>query len=86
MRPAARRAERVVTSKKPAAGKTGMPFKEAILKALASREVMHKKVIGAKVAQLRGEKPNPATMKSSLRELKKNKSIIGLGKGVYKIK
>ena len=79
-------AEKLVTSKKPAAAKTGMTIKEAILKVLASREAMHKKVIAAKMAQLRGEKPNPATMKDALKEMKKSKSIIGLGKGVYKIK
>ena len=78
--------EKLVTNKKPAAAKTGMTFKEAIMKVLASREAMHKAVIAAKVAQLRGEKPNPATMKDALKQMKKSKSIIGLGKGVYKIK
>src|ERR1017187_9387259 len=72
MRPAPPQAEKPVTSKKPAAGKTGMPFKEAIFKALASREPMHKNLIAAKVAQLRGEKPNPVTIKGALRELKKD--------------
>jgi hypothetical protein len=79
-------AERLVTSKKPAAAKTGMTFKEAILKVLASREAMHKKVIAAQVAQLRGEKPKPETIKSALKEMKKSKSIIGFGKGLYKIR
>jgi hypothetical protein len=74
------------TSKKPAAAKTGMTIKEAILRVLASREAMHKNVIAAKMAQLRGEKPNPATMKGALKQMKKSKSIIGLGKGVYKIR
>ena len=63
-----------------------MTFKEAILKALASRQAMHKAVIAAKVAQLRGEKPNPGTIKSALKEMKKSKTILGFGKGLYKIK
>jgi hypothetical protein len=79
-------AGKLVASKKAAGAKTGMTFKEAILKVLASREAMHKKVIAVKMAQLRGEKTNPATMKDALKEMKKSKSIIGLGKGVYKIK
>jgi hypothetical protein len=80
------KAENLVASKKPAAGKAGMTIKEAILKVLASREAMHKNVIAGKMAQLRGEKPNPATVKGALKEMKKSKSIIGLGQGVYRIK
>ena len=86
MRPAAPQAEKLVTSKSPPGGQTGMPFKEAILKALASRESIHTNLIAAKVAELRGETPKPATIKRVLRELCQYKRIIFFGKGVYRIK
>jgi hypothetical protein len=80
------KAEKPVAGKKSAAAKTGLTFKEAILKVLASREPMHKRVIAAKMAQFRGEKTNPSTMKDALKQLKKSRSIIGLGEGVYRIR